>query len=193
MIQPLDRTPESAPIPSAPHSGEGLLDRLVAEERRQRLGPPCPGLAELPAWGPLLLLGGLGLDQPAGLWLLARLLRRRPDLLVLTPESEPLDAWLALSRGDFGPLVRSVRRAPWHALRQLRLSGAVLILGAQPEPRTIRAAFEIQAEAALPIRPLVCDRSRLHLGAPVAAFETAGRRDLAELRLLAELTPRPAP
>jgi hypothetical protein len=192
LIQPADRTPTSVSTPAAPHSADGLLDRLVAEERRQRLGPPCAGLSELPAWGPVLLLGGLGLEQPAGLWLLARLLRRRPDLLVLAPEGEHADAWLALSRGDFGPLVRSVRRAPWHALRQLRLSGAVLILGAQPEPRSIGAALEIQAQAALPIRPLSAVGSMLRLGAPLSAFEAAGRRELAEVRLLADLLPEPA-
>lgn len=187
MIQPADRAPSSAPAPQAPSPPAGLLDRLAAEERRQRLGPPSPGLAALPAWGPLLLLADAALDQPAGLVLLARLLRRRPDLLVLAPQAQTQDSWLALSRGDFGPLERSVRRAPWHALRQLRLSGSVLLSGAASDPRPIPAALAIQAEAQLPIWPLSAAGGASGPGPALGAFELAADRGRAEERLRAAL------
>lgn len=193
MIQPADRAPSSAPAPETPSRAEGLLDRLAAEERRQRLGAPSPALAALPAWGPLLLIADAALEQPAGLQLLARLLRRRPDLLVLAPEAQAQDAWLALSRGDFGPLERSVRRAPWHALRQLRLAGSVLLLGAASDPRPIAAALAIQAEAQLPIWPFSAEGAANGPGPALGAFELAADRGRAEERLRAALRAGPRP
>lgn len=184
----LPQTPAGSQAASARHGASDSYS-VPGQQRSQPVAaarsasnPNSGDLAQLPAWGPLLLIAPVELSSPDGLQLVAELRQRRPELLVLCPEAGEPDGWLSFSVSDFGPLWRSVRRATWHAQRHLRQSGAVLLCAGDLSARLLEAAEACAREAQLPLWPVAPGQPQPLLGSPLVLKNEEPREGPAILR-----------